>query len=92
MKPTTSIQIVSLCYSYILSRFELVIPPSEVAPEGYKVMAVQMDKTDAERFVSQMHRKYVWNRKKGRYPTNSIVKLELELFIKLKDYKRKLVW
>ena len=46
---------------------------------------------DAEKFISQMHRKYVWKRKTGRYPTCSIVKLELELFVRLKNYRRKLV-
>lgn len=92
MKPITSIQIVSLCYSYAQNNFELIIPPSSLAPEGYKVIAVQIDRVDAERFIHQMHRKYVFNRKKGRFPTYSIVKLELELFITLKDYKRRLVW
>ena len=91
MKPITSIQIVSLCYSYTHNRFELVVPPSEIAPEGYKVLAVQIDRADAEKFISQMHRKYVWKRKTGRYPTCSIVKLELELFVRLKNYRRKLV-
>lgn len=91
MKPITSIQIVSLCYSYTHNRFEMVVPPSEIAPEGYKVLAIQIDRADAEKFISQMHRKYVWKRKTGRYPTCSIVKLELELFVRLKNYRRKLV-
>lgn len=91
MKPTSSIQIVSLCYSYEQSRFELIIPPSEVAPQNYKLLATQIDRQDAETFIDRMHRKYVRGRKRGRYPTMSIVRLELELFIKLKNYRRKLV-
>lgn len=91
MKPTTSIQIVSLCYSYEQSRFEFIIPPTEVAPQGYKLLATQMDRQDAETFVDRMHRKYVRGRKSGRYPTAQIIKLELELFIKLKTYRRRLV-
>ena len=91
MKPTTSIQIVSLCYSYEQSRLEFIIPPTEVAPQGYKLLATQMDRQDAETFVDRMHRKYVRGRKSGRYPTAQIIKLELELFIKLKTYRRRLV-
>ena len=91
MKPTTRIQIVSLCYSYEQSRFEFIIPPTEVAPQGYKLLATQMDRQDAETFVDRMHRKYVRGRKSGRYPTAQIIKLELELFIKLKTYRRRLV-
>lgn len=91
MKPTTSIQIVSLCYSYEQSRFEFIVPPTEVAPQGYKLLATQMDSQDAETFVDRMHRKYVRGRKSGRYPTAQIIKLELELFIKLKTYRRRLV-
>ena len=91
MKPTTSIQIVSLCYSYEQSRFEFIISPTEVAPQGYKLLATQMDRQDAETFVDRMHRKYVRGRKSGRYPTAQIIKLELELFIKLKTYRRRLV-
>ena len=91
MKPTTSIQIVSLCYSYEQSRFEFIVPPTEVAPQGYKLLATQMDRQDAETFVDRMHRKYVRGRKSGRYPTAQIIKLELELFIKLKTYRRRLV-
>ena len=91
MKPTTSIQIVSLCYSYEQSRFEFIIPPTEVAPQGYKLLATHMDRQDAETFVDRMHRKYVRGRKSGRYPTAQIIKLELELFIKLKTYRRRLV-
>ena len=91
MKPTTSIQIVSLCYSYEQSRFEFIIPPTEVEPQGYKLLATQMDSQDAETFVDRMHRKYVRGRKSGRYPTAQIIKLELELFIKLKTYRRRLV-
>lgn len=91
MKPTTSIQIVSLCYSYEQSRFEFIIPPTEVAPQGYKLLATQMDRQDAETFVDRMHRKYVRGRKSGRYPTAQIIKLELELFVKLKTYRRRLV-
>lgn len=91
MKPITSIQIVSLCYSYDQSRFELIIPPSEIAPQGYRLLATQIDKQDAEIFIERMHRKYVKGRKTGRYPTASILKLELELFVKLKNYRRRLV-
>ena len=91
MKPTTSIQIVSLCYSYEQSRFEFIIPPTEVAPQGYKLLATQMDRQDAGTFVDRMHRKYVRGRKSGRYPTAQIIKLELDLFIKLKTYRRRLV-
>ena len=91
MKPTTSIQIVSLCYSYEQSRFEFIVPPTEVAPQGYKLLATQMDRQDAETFVDRIHRKYVRGRKSGRYPTAQIIKLELELFIKLKTYRRRLV-
>ena len=91
MKPTTSIQIVSLCYSYEQSRFEFIVPPTEVEPQGYKFLATQMDRQDAETFVDRMHRKYVRGRKSGRYPTAQIIKLELELFIKLKTYRRRLV-
>ena len=91
MKPTTSIQIVSLCYSYEHSSFELVVPPSEIAPQGYKLIAPQMDRQDAETFIDRMHRKYVRGRKSGRYPTAQIIRLELELFVKLKNYSRRLV-
>ena len=50
-----------------------------------------MDRQDAETFVDRMHRKYVRGRKSGRYPTAQIIKLELELFVKLKTYRRRLV-
>lgn len=91
MKPITSIQIVSLCYSYEQSRFEIIVPPSEVAPQGFRLLATQMDRQDAETFIDRMHRKYVRGRKTGRYSTLSILKLELELFVRLKNYRRKLV-
>ena len=91
MKPITSIQIVSLCYSYEQNRFEIIVPPSEVAPQGFRLLATQMDRQDAETFIERMHRKYVRGRKSGRYPTAQIIKLELELFIKLKTYRRRLV-
>ena len=82
---------ISLCYSYEHSSFELVVPPSEIAPQGYKLIAPQMDRQDAETFIDRMHRKYVRGRKSGRYPTAQIIRLELELFVKLKNYRRRLV-
>lgn len=58
---------------------------------GAKVIARQIDSRDAEVFISRMHSKYVKGRKHGQFPTLEIVRLELELFIKLKSYHRKLV-
>lgn len=60
-------------------------------PVGAKVIARQIDSRDAEVFISRMHTKYVKGRKRGQFPTLEIVRLELELFIKLKSYHCKLV-
>lgn len=85
------ITIVSLVYNYALSDFQTIIPPTTHVPNGYVGVAPQIDKKDAEIFINKMYLKYVKGRKTGRFPTPEIVKLELELFMKLKDYKQKLV-
>lgn len=86
------IKMMKLIYNYPHSDLSL----SEIKPEGYKppsysVIAAQIDRKDGAEFIRQMTNKYVRGRKSGRYPTTDIVKLELELFIKLKNYRRKLV-
>lgn len=85
------IPIVSLCYNYSQSKFQTIIPPSTDTPAGYELIARQIDRRDAEIFIGRMHSKYVRGRKQGRYPTADILRTELELFVKLKDYKRKSV-
>ena len=42
-------------------------------------------------FFDFMVKKYLSNRKYGRFPEFEIVELELKLFLKLLNYKRKLV-
>lgn len=81
-----------LIYSYPKSDLSL----SEIKPPGYKppsytVITSQIDRKDGTEFIRQMTNKYVRGRKSGRYPTIDILKLELELFMKLKNYRRKLV-
>lgn len=85
------ITIVSLVYNHAQSDFQIIIPPTAHVPIGYEGIAAQIDRKDAEIFINKMHLKYVKGRKSGRFPSTEIVKLELELFMKLKDYKQKLV-
>lgn len=81
-----------LIYSYPQSDMSLVeINPKNYFPLGFSVIAEQIDQKDGAEFIRQMQVKYVKGRKRGRFPKTDIVKLELELFFKLKNYRRKLV-
>lgn len=60
-------------------------------PTSAKVIAQQIDSRDASVFISRMHTKYVKGRKTGRFPSIEIIRLELSLFIELKNYKSRLV-
>ena len=82
----------NLVYSYPQSDLSLVeIKPEKYTPLGYSVITTQIDQKDGGEFIRQMEVKYVRGRKTGRFPTTDILKLELELFMKLKNYRRKLV-
>lgn len=86
------VKLSKLIYSYgenDLAHVEL--KPEGYVPAGYIVVAEQMDAKDALKFINQMHTKYVKGRVNGRYPSFDVITLELELFLKLKDYRRKLV-
>ena len=86
------IDFMKLIYSYSRNDLCVVeIQPEGYVPSGYVVIAEQMDRKDVETFVKRIQRKYVEGRKSGRFPTTEIIMLELELFIKLKTYRRKLV-
>ena len=81
-----------LIYSYNQNDLAHVeIQPEGYVPSGYVVVTEKMDAKDALRFINQMHTKYVKGRVNGRYPSYDVIVLELELFMTLKDYKRKLV-
>lgn len=87
-----SIEIITLYYSEQTSEFfPNPMDSKRNIPVGAKVIARQIDSRDAEIFISRMHTKYVKGRKRGKFPTLEIVRLELELFIKLKSYHSKLV-
>lgn len=86
------IKFLKLIYSYPKNDLSLVeIKPKGYNPLGFSVIAEQIDRKDGSEFIRQMTNKYVRGRKSGRFPTTDIVKLELELFMKLKNYRRKLV-
>lgn len=87
-----TIEIITLCYDPVAHEFHPnPINSTRNVPTTAKVIARQIDRQDAEVFISRMHTKYVKGRKRGRFPTIDIVRLELELFVKLKNYQRKLV-
>lgn len=50
-----------------------------------------IDLIDAEKFFEFMDKKYCKGRVSGQLPTLEIVQLELQLFFKLKNIRRKLV-
>ena len=86
------IKFMKLVYSYPHSDLSLVeTKPERYIPSGYTVITSQIDRKDGREFIRRLQNKYVRGRKRGRYPAADIVKLELELFMKLKDYRRKLV-
>ena len=86
------IKMMKLIYSYQHSDLSLSeIRPAGYKPASYSVIADQIDRKDGAEFIRQMQMKYVRGRKSGRLPTTDIVKLELELFMKLNNYRRKLV-
>lgn len=87
-----SIEIITLHYSeQTCEFFPNPMDSKRNLPVGAKVIARQIDSLDAEQFINRMHSKYVKGRKRGRFPTLEIVRLELELFMALKSYHRKLV-
>lgn len=86
------IKFMKLVYSYSKNDLLLVeMRPENYMPPGYSVIAMQIDQRDGMEFIRRLQNKYVKGRKRGRFPTTDIVKLELELFMKLKNYRRKLV-
>lgn len=87
-----SIEIITLYYSEQTNEFfPNPMDSKRNVPVGAKVIARQIDSRDAEIFINRMHTKYVKGRQRGKFPTLEIVRLELELFIKLKSYHSKLV-
>ena len=81
-----------LVYSYPQSDLSLVeTKPEKYTPSGYTVITSQIEKKDGGEFIRQLQNKYVKGRRRGRFPTTDIIRLELELFMKLKNYRRKLV-
>lgn len=90
-RPNNGIEIISLNYSPMSNDFYIRDNARNYVPSDAVCIAPQMDKKDATVFINRMHRKYVAGRKTGRYPSTEIVELELQLFMKLKDYKSKLV-
>lgn len=89
---TVEIKYWKLIYSYEKNDLCTV----ERKPEGYHVpgyvvITEQIDEKDACAFIRRIHKKYVKGRKRGRFPSSEIINLELELFMKLKNYRRKLV-
>lgn len=86
------IKFIKLIYSYAHNDLSAVeIRPEGYTPAGYEVIAGQIDQKDAAAFIRRIRSKYVRGRKSGRFPAADIVRLELELFMKLKNYRRKLV-
>ncbi len=86
------IKFIKLIYSSTANDLCAVeLRPKGYLPDGYLVIAEQMDQKDASAFIRRIRQKYIQGRKRGRYPSMEIVKLELELFVKLKAYHRKLV-
>jgi len=61
-----------------------------IKKRGWHILKT-MDIDDAIYFTDFIDKKYVNNKQSGRIPELDIVKLELELFFKLKNVKRKLV-
>lgn len=88
----STIEIITLYYDPIRHEFHPnPVDSKRNVPPTAHIIARQIDKRDAELFIGRMHTKYVKGRKSGRFPTIDIVRLELELYAKLKDYKQKLV-
>ena len=86
------IKLTKLIYSYATNDLAHVeLNPEDYLPAGYVVVTEKMDAKDALKFINQMHTKYVKGRVNGRFPSYDVIVLELELFMTLKDYKRKLV-
>ena len=86
------IKFVKLIYSYNHNDLSAVeIRPEGYMPAGYYLIVGQIDEKDALAFIRRIRRKYIKGRKSGRFPSQEIVIIELELFMKLKDYHRKLV-
>lgn len=86
------ITLTKLIYSYSQNDLAHVETESETTiPSGYVAITEKMDAKDALKFINQMHSKYVKGRVSGRFPSYDIIMLELELFMALKDYHRKLV-
>lgn len=80
----------NLIYSYPQSDLSLVgMKPEKYTPLGYSVIATQIDQRDGTEFIRRLQNKYVKGRKRGRFPTTDIVKLELELFMKILRNERK---
>lgn len=86
------IKFMKLIYSYSHNDLCLAeIKPEGYMPSGYLIVTGQIDEKDGKAFIRRMQNKYVRGRKRGRFPATDIVKLELQLFMKLKTYRRKLV-
>lgn len=81
--------ITRLCYSekQRLFHFETGFETEKKGWIPLKCMSIQ----EAYEFAKFMDKKYVDGRLNGILPEISVIKLELELFFKLKCYRRKLV-
>ena len=89
---TVNIRFTKLIYSYQKNDLCTVEPkPEDYHVPGYVVIAEQMEEKDAKAFIRRIQKKYVNGRKRGRFPSTEIINLELELFMKLKSYRRKVV-
>lgn len=87
-----NIEFQKLIYSCLKNDLSMVeINPKGYTPPGFTVITEQIDRKDGNEFIRRMRNKYVRGRKRGRFPAIDIIRLELELFMKLKDYRRKLV-
>ena len=80
--------IIFLDYSEKQRLFYFDTCPDKARANDWKQLKA-MTYDDAFAFCQFMDRKYVDNRKTGDYPELSVVKLELDLFLKLKNIRRK---
>jgi hypothetical protein len=85
-----SIKISCLDYSENQRVFHISDKPEHVH-HSWKRLSDMIDEIDAIKFIDFMETKYVKGRTNGQLPSLDIVKLELELFYKLKNVRRKLV-
>jgi hypothetical protein len=85
------IVIIRLDYSERQRLFHYEDNPKATPYKDWVMLAEKIDLIDAEKFYAFMEKKYCSGRVSGQMPTLDIVKLELQLFFKLKNVKRKLV-